>query len=41
VRDSVLHFRLGEGALHADVLLLFALVMWRLAICRLGKRLID
>jgi lipooligosaccharide transport system permease protein len=41
VRDAVLHFHAGPDALHALVLLGFALVMWRLAIWRLGKRLID
>ncbi|MCW3064350.1 MAG: type transporter [Solirubrobacterales bacterium] len=41
VRDSVLHFHAGPDAIHALVLLAFAVVMWRLAIWRLGKRLID
>ena len=38
VEESTLH--LGDLG-HVGVLALFAIVMWRLAIWRLGKRLID
>ncbi|HWG07976.1 MAG TPA: ABC transporter permease [Solirubrobacteraceae bacterium] len=41
VRDASLgHLQLADLG-HVAVLLAFALVMWRLAICQLGRRLID
>jgi lipooligosaccharide transport system permease protein len=41
VRDAVVLGLRPLDLLHAGVLLVFALVLWRLAIWRLGKRLID
>lgn len=41
VRDAVFGFELGPDLLHVGVLLLFAVLMWRLAIWRLRLRLID
>jgi len=41
VRDASLGGLAPVDLVHAGVLLAFALVMWRLAIWRLGKRLID
>ena len=41
VRDAVFGLKLGPDLLHLGVLLVFAVLMWRLAIWRLGLRLID
>jgi len=41
VRDSSLGQLGGADLTHSAVLIAFALIMWRLAISRLGKRLID
>jgi lipooligosaccharide transport system permease protein len=41
VRDAVFGLEPGPDLLHAGVLLVFAVAMWRLAIWRLGLRLID
>jgi len=41
VRHAVFGFEPGADLVHLGALLLFAAVMWRLAIRRLGRRLID